>query len=170
MNWEALGAIGELLGAAGVIATLMYLSVQMRQNTRAMRAATLNAVTASQQAELRWSSDISLAMRRALHRPDELTEDDTHQVTEWMTAAFLARENEFSQNRQGLLDRDKWEQSKIIVQVISGMPWVQSWWAEYGRHVYTAEFVEWVERVMVEGSFDTAGALKTLEGSPPTDE
>ena len=34
MNWEAIGAIGELLGAAGVIATLGYLAFQIRQNTK----------------------------------------------------------------------------------------------------------------------------------------
>ena len=164
MNWEALAAIGELLGAAGVIATLLYLAIQMRQNTRAMRSATLNAITASHQGELRWSSDISLAMRRAMHRPEEMTEDDTHQVTEWTTAAFLARENEFSQFRQGLLEQDKWEQSEMIVRLLAGIPWMQTWWAEYGRHIYTAEFVEWVDGVIAEGTFDTAAALKKLEG------
>lgn len=35
MNWEALGAIAEGLGAAGVIASLLYLSVQVRAGTRA---------------------------------------------------------------------------------------------------------------------------------------
>ena len=40
MNWEAIGAIGEILGAAGVIATLAYLAVQIRQNTKMARAAT----------------------------------------------------------------------------------------------------------------------------------
>ena len=38
MNWEALGATGEVLGAAGVIITLVYLSLQVRQNTRHVRA------------------------------------------------------------------------------------------------------------------------------------
>ena len=33
MNWEAVGAIGEVAGAAGVIITLIYLAVQIRQNT-----------------------------------------------------------------------------------------------------------------------------------------
>jgi hypothetical protein len=33
MNWEALGAIGEIVGAVAVIATLGYLAVQIRQNT-----------------------------------------------------------------------------------------------------------------------------------------
>ena len=43
MNWEAIGAIGEMVSAIGVIATLGYLAVQIKQNTRAIRGATLNA-------------------------------------------------------------------------------------------------------------------------------
>jgi hypothetical protein len=38
MNWEALGAIGEIVGAVAVILTFDYLAVQVRQNTRAIRA------------------------------------------------------------------------------------------------------------------------------------
>ena len=38
MNWEAIGAIGEVVGAAGVIATLIYLAAQIRQNAAATRA------------------------------------------------------------------------------------------------------------------------------------
>jgi len=37
MNWEALAAIGELVGAFGVIASLGYLAIQIRQNTRQIR-------------------------------------------------------------------------------------------------------------------------------------
>ena len=47
MNWEAIGAIGEAVGAAGVIATLGYLAVQIRQNTRTVRAATHQAWVSS---------------------------------------------------------------------------------------------------------------------------
>ncbi len=32
MNWDAIGAIAELLGAVGVIASLVYLATQIRQN------------------------------------------------------------------------------------------------------------------------------------------
>ena len=34
MNWDALGAVAEALGAAGVVATLVYLSVQVRRNSK----------------------------------------------------------------------------------------------------------------------------------------
>jgi hypothetical protein len=42
VTWEAIGAIGEVLGALGVIATLGYLAVQVRQNTRTSRASALS--------------------------------------------------------------------------------------------------------------------------------
>jgi hypothetical protein len=44
VNWEAIAAIGEVVGAAGVIASLIYLAVQIRQNTAALRAANLRDV------------------------------------------------------------------------------------------------------------------------------
>lgn len=36
MNWEAIGATGEVLGAITVVATLFYLSRQIRQNSVAL--------------------------------------------------------------------------------------------------------------------------------------
>ena len=44
MNWEAIGAIAELLGAFGVIASLIYLATQIRQNSRQLMGASLIAV------------------------------------------------------------------------------------------------------------------------------
>ena len=40
MNWDAIGAIAELLGAVGVIASLVYLATQIRHSRDQMRAAT----------------------------------------------------------------------------------------------------------------------------------
>ena len=39
MNWEAISAIGQVLGALGVIASLIYLGTQVRQNNRASAVA-----------------------------------------------------------------------------------------------------------------------------------
>ncbi len=47
MNWEAVGAIAELLGGIGVIVSLFYLAMQIQQNTRSVRAASYQSVTSS---------------------------------------------------------------------------------------------------------------------------
>ena len=47
MNWEAVSAIAEVLGATGVIVTLAYLAVQVRQNSRLLeKGAEATRVTA----------------------------------------------------------------------------------------------------------------------------
>ena len=43
MNWEAIGAIGEIVGAAAVFLTLIYLALQIRQNTSSVRLAAVDA-------------------------------------------------------------------------------------------------------------------------------
>lgn len=50
MNWEALGAIGEIVGATGVIITLVYLAYQIRQNTIQLEQNTKTARAAAQTA------------------------------------------------------------------------------------------------------------------------
>ena len=47
MNWEAIGAIANLLAAIGVIASLIYLAVQIRQNTRAVRSSSVQSLVQS---------------------------------------------------------------------------------------------------------------------------
>ena len=42
MNWEAIGAIGEVVGATGVILSLLYLAIQIRGEARAKRASTVH--------------------------------------------------------------------------------------------------------------------------------
>jgi hypothetical protein len=44
MNWDAIGAVGEILGAIGVIASLAYLSVQIRRSDLTSRAQSLQSV------------------------------------------------------------------------------------------------------------------------------
>jgi hypothetical protein len=44
MDWEMIGAVGEILGALGVLASLVYLGTQIRSNTKSLQAASLQHV------------------------------------------------------------------------------------------------------------------------------
>jgi hypothetical protein len=44
LNWEAIGAAGEIIGAVAVVVTLVYLTFQLRQNTKAVEHATHRGV------------------------------------------------------------------------------------------------------------------------------
>jgi len=45
VNWDAVGAVAELIGALGVVVSLAYLAVQVRSNTRSSQAATYQSMT-----------------------------------------------------------------------------------------------------------------------------
>lgn len=51
MNWNAIGAIGEILGALAVAISLLYLAVQIRQNSRTVKGASVHNITQTIQAE-----------------------------------------------------------------------------------------------------------------------
>lgn len=53
VNWQAVGAIGNVAGAIAVLATLIYLAGQLKQNTTFLRVNTANVVT--QQLQLLFS-------------------------------------------------------------------------------------------------------------------
>ena len=43
MNWDAIGAIAELMAATGALAALVYLALQLKHNTEALRKSELAA-------------------------------------------------------------------------------------------------------------------------------
>jgi hypothetical protein len=150
-NWDAISAISEIIGAVAVVVSLIYVAVQIRQNTRAVRGATLDAITAHQQAELRWSSDLAAEFGKALEAPDTLSFEESWRLSEWLSSAFSARQNEYQQYRKGLLDQEVWESIQQIIGIIIGIDWVNDWWDEYGRKNLTREFVAEVEAMRARG-------------------
>ncbi len=163
MNWEAIGAIGEVVGAIAVIATLLYLAIQIRQNTKAVKGATLNAITERKQFELRWSSDISVAWRKSLNEPEKLSKDEHWQMAEWMSACFVARENEFFQFKHGLIDEDTWAASENIIKLAISSSWARRWWEEFGTNAFTGPFIDVVNKVLDADYIDYAKIVQNIE-------
>ena len=46
MNWEAVGAISQIVGTVLVGITLIYLAIQLRQSTSALKSSTFLAISA----------------------------------------------------------------------------------------------------------------------------
>ena len=47
MNWEAISAVSEIIGALAVLITLIYLALQIRQNTEQAKLNSIKSVNAS---------------------------------------------------------------------------------------------------------------------------
>ena len=44
VNWEALGTVAEVVGAKAVVASVIYLAIQVRGNTRLLAQQTVSSV------------------------------------------------------------------------------------------------------------------------------
>jgi hypothetical protein len=79
MNWEALGAIGEIVGAVAVVVTLGYLAVQIRQNTRTLKLGSIQSVYEKYQDRFRMTAEsesLARIMRTGIIRLNDLTEEE----------------------------------------------------------------------------------------------
>ncbi|NCF21179.1 MAG: hypothetical protein GWP63_23395 [Haliea sp.] len=86
MNWDAIGATGEVLGAIAVVVSLVYLAFQIRQNTRqidentkAAQAAAFDssiAHTFKARQAIAENSDVARIYLDGSNDPDSLSEED----------------------------------------------------------------------------------------------
>ena len=112
MNWEALGAVGEIVGAVAVIATLGYLAVQMRQNTRALRTSSYH-----QAVEQGWMANITIAdnpeladiMTRGARDLSTLNPEERARFGYAMSNECFSMENALHLYEQGMLHEEAWE-------------------------------------------------------------
>lgn len=147
MNWEAVGAVAELVAALGVIVSLLYLAAQIRQNTASVRASTYQDFT-------RESADTT---RDALLDPELLAEiqvillgerdfDPLRDQRFSLVAGLYARNLQFGflELRAGRIDERHFD-SYVSYHAHNFMQrpgWAQ-WWALNREH-YDPEFAAWV--------------------------
>ncbi len=168
MNWEAIGAIAELLGAIGVIASLIYLATQIRHSREQMRAATAqqfqSQVTSTVQAATR-DAGLARLVRRGYASVDQLDEDELFRFTLYTYGILTEYDNAYYQYRAGLLDEGRWQQNHSQLQILLQPPGVTRWWAsDQGHGVLSPEFVTLVEEIL--GENDAAEP----KGAPSAEE
>ena len=113
MNWEAIGAIGEVGGAIAVVMTLVYLARQIRQSTQATRIAAYH-----QAQEQTWSvgaaisTDSRLAeilAKASAEGIDALEVPDRVRFQMAMSSLYFGFESLLALHEKGLIDGDLWE-------------------------------------------------------------
>ena len=118
MNWDAIGAIGEIVGAIAVLATLIYLAIQIRQNSAIQRAQTHQQLALERVNGVRLittNKELRDAVGKArFGKP--LTEDEQG-ILFWMTVMHLREyENELYQHSQGMIEDDELEVQKTLLE------------------------------------------------------
>jgi hypothetical protein len=134
MTIMELGALGEFVGAIAVVVTLIYLAVQIRQNTNAMEESKRLALAQTYQmradalqemlveaADSEYIGPILTKLTGAGYPEkvaslDELTVEERGRFRQWQIAQQTHWDNLFYQYQQGFLD-DEYYQDSFRVRV-----------------------------------------------------
>jgi len=144
---QLLGNYGEFVGAIGVVATLAYLAVQIRQNTRATRAASHHAVTDSlNQGNLAMAQNAELAQIWATGIEDRtaLTESERQRLDSLLRAYFHVFDSLHYAAKVGTGERNLLRAEEPGFAYLLRLPGVREWWNEnpYGL---SPEFRRYIE-------------------------
>jgi hypothetical protein len=132
MNWGAIGAIGEILGAIGVIATLLYLTTQIRQNTKALRVSSFHASTQSLIGDnhlVAGDGELASLVARGLSE-DEIHFSPAEQVRLdfLVTSNFRTFEEAFCLRDEGVLGAQSWQRVEVALERLIQNVRVQEYW------------------------------------------
>ena len=160
MNWDAIGAIGEVLGALAVVATLLYLAIQVRHAKTATTDATrLNRANGVQAMLLAMATDD--ALRSSVNKAQgtgpyinelstrlSISADEAQRVDMYASYWFWLH---WSQYASSTSPKDISE-LKNLVNTFYRFPYMEACWelSPAGRQILDPDFVAFVDNVLTD--------------------
>jgi hypothetical protein len=144
MTLQDWGSIGEILGAVAVLCSLIYLAVQIRQNTRSVEANTMQDLSEGYKGiYLTMATDPILApimLKQA--NGIELTEEEDFRLFAFQAVVWRATENMFFQAQRGTIDA-----SYLDIRVKASGLFTENGYRRWQLiDGFTEDFVEYIER------------------------
>ena len=161
MNWDAIGAIGTFISAIAVIISLIYLAVQTKQNTRAMKSASFHQVRVS-------FSDIPLAiaqdselvsiLARVNSDPDSLTKEEVIRYEMILLTIIRRAESAYFQSIEGSLPLESWIGISETCKAALSDSIALLWW-EKTSHRFESSFRKEIDNII-----QPSGSSEALPG------
>jgi hypothetical protein len=152
MTLAAFADLAEVVGALGVIASLLFVGVQMRQNTLQLQRAEKNATNieaaAIRQAiftDADFAELVSAWVRQS--RPLSHVEIDRLTVFLWELGFQIIQF--WDRAKSGLFTRQEFDRLTPLYAPYLTTPLGREWW-QFARAVYRPDYVEALERVVPE--------------------
>ena len=151
MDWDAIGAIGETVGALGVILSVLYLAIQIRKDAAARVAETSHSLAARAgqvQQILSENRELAGIWRKALSGDVEGFDDaDLTQFETFLSVVTRSYEDGFFQHRKGLIEEEFWLGTVGSLSDVVRAPGYVTWWQTH-KHWYREDFQTFVDDVI----------------------
>ena len=162
MNWEAIGAAGEVLGAVAVLVTLIYLAVQVRQTRMTQR---LDSVRTNRTERREFftavrDSPFMPAILAKLEAGEAITAEESIRLMNHYSAHWGLIFSQWVQVQTGL-PQEFQPSLQPFFRYSFEQPECMNWFEEYGRTIYPDKFVLEVETALREYERETSAQRET---------
>jgi mannosyltransferase OCH1-like enzyme len=153
---ESLAYLGEIIGAVAVVVSLIYLAIQVRQNTHAQRTENFSRAldrVAAMQATLSQDSEAAVILSKGVVEPTSLTPGERLQFTWAMYELFGAFEFMFLVSSDAAIPEEVWQRWSAAVAWWLSFPGVQTWW-QIRPIPFTRRFTSYVDALLKDNPTD----------------
>lgn len=146
MSLEQIFYISQSVAAVAVVASIVYLALQVRQSERIQRAMVQQgrADRASHRAMIMASPDLAEVVQRGMAGNKELTREEFNQWTLICRSLFITVEDSFMQHKSGLLDDVAFHSFEAGTRTFFSSPGLRASWqlasGQYGKE--TRQFID----------------------------
>jgi hypothetical protein len=152
MTWEALAAIAQLAAVVGLIPSLIYLAIQLREQNKERRRAAVAVLTGQWAAMVKTfaeSSEFAEIYLRGIQQFDALSPAERLRFGAFLSTFFKNFEGLYYYHKDGTLEPAHWTQVTQTITDLASYPGTQAWWS-VRRHRHTEEFATLVDRMIKE--------------------
>ena len=145
INWDAIGAIGESIGSIGVLVSLVYLAIQMRDSATETRDASVQSVmqlAIQFRAESYRGELVDIRLKAA--RGEQLSQEERLKFEGYLSALWELNELAFVQYQKNKLDPEYFEAWERRTAAAMSVPAIKQFWAKT-RTGYRSSFVEYID-------------------------
>jgi len=131
MSIQELGSLGELIAALATVATLIYLAIQINQNTRAVKASVLEATGSRSMGLAKFVAndpELSRIIMTAMTTSTELEEVDRFRLQLLFTAAMRSYEITVAHRATNFLDSTQYSGLRNNLSGWVASSYFGAWW------------------------------------------
>jgi hypothetical protein len=153
MSLQDLGSLGELISAVAVVVSLLYLAVQIRQNTRSVRSSTFQSAvrdTTEIIDPMIHYPELNRIWYDGVHDFDSLSTEDRRRFAAYMTSTLRRLENLVYQTNEGTLAPESWEGVRANFKNTFSYPGTLVWWKR-ARHLFNRQLQEFIDNELSDG-------------------
>ena len=146
VNWEAISAIGQIVGALAVVVSLLYVAREIRTNASAARLASVSAFS-------RWlgqlvqNPHLAELWNQGVQDFESLETGDRQRFVAAILQLFQIFEEMYYNHLEGHLDLRLWDEFETRMRdLINSSPGIRAWWRQYSAW-FSEEFANYVNKL-----------------------